>query len=295
MNGGWRPLSVRRGPPPEHRVYDGPHEGVPDWLQASLIAWIAGHFRPAVYQPDFDFNYGLLKKIERNLRILLDWNDDRKLPKSLLLALENDEEFVLDVVDFLVSDGEELMGALFELEEILSQGGSAWRVDWEKAPPGLERRLSDEVEALGREVRSGSSPASAHMRDGWGEAFGRNPHESAAFDSAVQALEAALQPIVLANDGSATLGKIIGEIEKDTSRFQTRLQRAGKPGSDPATADPVLAFVGMLKLVWHSQLDRHGSSNPASPTSVSLAEARDAVVLAAVVVHLTTSGGFCRR
>jgi hypothetical protein len=48
--------------------------------------------------------------------------------------------------------------------------------------------------------------------------------------------------------------------------------------------------IGMMKLLWKSQLDRHGSPTPSAPLSVSQEEAEAGLHLAAALVHLFSSG-----
>lgn len=47
-----------------------------------------------------------------------------------------------------------------------------------------------------------------------------------------------------------------------------------------------------LELLWTSQSDRHGTANEDIPMNVTLAQAQDAVALAATLVHLAQQGGF---
>lgn len=48
----------------------------------------------------------------------------------------------------------------------------------------------------------------------------------------------------------------------------------------------------MLRLLWKSEFDRHGTDDETVPLNVSIEEAQDAVALAMILVHLAQQGGF---
>ena len=117
------------------------------------------------------------------------------------------------------------------------------------------------------------------------EAWGRSPDASGAYREAVRAVEAAYAPIVSPKNGLATLGSIIADIKNKPSKFEVRLQE-DTPGAN------VDRLIGVLQMLWKSQLDRHGTADEAVPLNVSIDEARDAVALATTLVHLAQQGGF---
>ena len=101
----------------------------------------------------------------------------------------------------------------------------------------------------------------------------------------MRAVEAAYAPLVSPKNESATRGTIIADINNKPSKFPVRLQ-ADTPD---ANVDRIL---GMLRMLWKSQLDRHGTADESVPLNVTLDEARDALALATTLVHLAQQGGF---
>lgn len=143
--------------------------------------------------------------------------------------------------------------------------------------PKLSELLA-EVRALRAEVFEAATTeadnASTHLRRAWGYAFGRNPEPGPAYQEAVAALEATFDAIVVPNDPATTLGKIEKALKDKPSKWAARL-------TDDQDADSgVLAVRAGLRVIWRSQ-ERHGSSQPGAPTSCTLEEAQDAVVMAA--------------
>ncbi len=277
-----RPLSIRTSTAEARRDYDGPHDGVPAWLHGPLSRWIASFFSGS---PPHDRPF--LDTIGLRLRVRIPWNGTTYLggvPVSLVeLTLEN-EQFHLDLIDMLLEFSNGLNRA--ELRTLLSDGGSVWTVSQDE-PWQLERRVSPELAEVRSLAQAGDDPAATHIRNAWGAAFGRAPDGSAAYRSAVAAVEAALKPLVSPNDATATLGKMIGEMKANPGPYQVLLHRTSPPGNSD---DPVGAVRGMLELLWHSQTDRHGTDDRAVPPSVSIEEARAAVALATLVVHWVKSG-----
>jgi hypothetical protein len=58
----------------------------------------------------------------------------------------------------------------------------------------------------------------------------------------------------------------------------------------PDGGEAIEQVVGMMKLLWKGQIDRHGSGVPDTPLSVTPSESQAAVHLAAALVHLFSSG-----
>ena len=75
------------------------------------------------------------------------------------------------------------------------------------------------------------------------------------------------------------------DITNRPSKFQVRLQ------GDAPDAN-VERVAGMMRMLWTSQLDRHGTADETVPLNVTLEQAQDAVVLATTLVHLAQQGGF---
>ena len=187
----------------------------------------------------------------------------------------------LDVIDyilqFMIVDYEQVQ----RLDELLSSGGSVWQA----TPNGLERRVDETLQVLAESTIAAKRRPAQHLRDAWHKAWGRSPDASGAYREAIRAVEAAYAPIVSPKNERATLGTIIADIKNKPSKFRVRLQ-ADEPEEN------VDRLVGMLQMLWKSQLDRHGTADEEVPVNVSLEEAQDAVALATALVHLVQQGGF---
>jgi hypothetical protein len=169
---------------------------------------------------------------------------------------------------------------LAELEAILSQGGSVWRVSttphW-----GLERRVPAELRALVDSATSADLDASRALAAAWHACYGARPDYSKAYDEAVTAVEACLLPVTTPNDKKATLGKALSHV-KDT---QARWTVGGLKGD---RQQPGGTLVSMLETLWEGQ-QRHAQPD-GSIVGVSGNEAEAAVSLAVTLVHWFTAG-----
>ncbi len=190
-------------------------------------------------------------------------------------------ELYLDVIDYLLHHARVPEYRIGDLERVLSDGGSAWRA----TPRGLEGRVDETLQGIAESVFATDSRPADYLRSAWHKAWGREPDPTGAYREAVRAVEAAFAPTVSPNNGRPTLGTIIADINNKPSKFSVRLQ-ADTPNAN------VERIVGMLRMLWKSQLDRHGTADESVPLNVTLDEARDALALATTLVHLAQQGGF---
>lgn len=151
------------------------------------------------------------------------------------------------------------------------------------------RSCSDSLSAAygSRSIGRADVRAGEYLNRAWAAAWGRSPDATAAYRDAVRAVEAAAIPIVVPNDRKATLGKVIGELGTNRDRFSIRLR------PQPPT-DGIEVLLAMMRLLWRSQLDRHGNPDVDQPRTVTHQEAQDAVILSATLVQLFASGGVTR-
>lgn len=278
----WRPLSRRDDP-----SYDALVEGVPPYLRASLWEWVA---EDLTYEKASD-RYGnkeSLQEVERRLRWTLDWAYGAASALTSLQALvqTGGEERFLDVADLVLSHVTHAARA-DEVDTILRDGGSAWCVANRAGVYRLERRVNPTVAQAAEEVMGAAGKAGKHLSLAWTAAYGREPNASSAYREAVRGVEAAAVPVVSPNNGSATLGTIIADIRKAPDKWTMRLT---PPSNYPAVA----RLLGMLELLWKSEIDRHGTPDEAVPLTVSLLEGQDAVHLAVTLVQWFTSGAIRR-
>ncbi len=288
----WRPLS-RRGtdPSPEE---DALYEGVPPHLVQPLLHWIDSLFEHTSWEDEFPASERRAGRIAARVRLDLRaaplshahaqnnqniWSASRAL---VHLAGASGDTVLLDVVDATLAEGTP-KGAARDLEQLLTGGGSAWRVAGNRK--SLERRVEPAATDAFRQAAAGD-PGS-HLATAWAAVYGRHPAPSRAYSEAVKAVEAACIPLVIpgARGARATLGKVIIDLSDHQQDWRLSICSAAAP----AEISPLLA---MLRLLWQGQTDRHGGSAPATPVTAPAAEA--AVHLAVTLVQWFRSGAVRR-
>ncbi len=234
-----------------------PVEGVPPWARASLVRWlvpvlnavqkrqyIAFTTRPGIPSTEF------LLLAERRLHLTLKWGlGEQAALDDLGNQIAANGELFLQVIELALEhidlgySFQEQDAALAELDRILTEAGSVWRVDIQQVESGpewhghkgyrvirkLQRRTSPEVvnalQAMGQSART----AAPHLTSAWNHAFGRNPNPTQAYSEAIKAVEAAAIPIVSPNDRTATLGKVLGQLRSTPQKWQVVLSEGAAP------------------------------------------------------------------
>jgi hypothetical protein len=176
-----------------------------------------------------------------------------------------------------------------ELEQILSLGRSAWRVN--ARGDGLERCLNPAVTDAAHQAAAAAPPAAQdHLQAAWAAAFGRHLDPDKALSEAIRAVEDVACPLVEHNKaagGRATLGTAIRELRNSSGKWELALP--GKDGQ-PRDAAPLVA---MMELLWHSQVSRHGGALKSRRQSP--AEAQAAAHLAVTLVQWLSTGVLRRK
>lgn len=280
----WIPLSRREDPSASQ---EEPYEGVPTWLENSLLDWVESEFlvyRHEGFGPTFD--RAKLRSVERALRAPgLGQVPDRAIPKNawneLKFVLRADDTLFLDTVDYLVGNVYQGVHRLESLERILSEAGSVWSVSDGEAPYRLERRLDPTVKQAAISAASANDRAAEHLASAWQSLYGRTPSPSQGYSDAVRAVETIAKPIITPKDSSATLGKMIGAMRDAPMKWIVVLETGN---------DPVGGVADMMNLLWTAQRDRHGTNDPTVPLNVSTEEARAAFHLAVLLVQWFREG-----
>ncbi|MBX9151808.1 hypothetical protein HCG77_28960 [Rhodococcus qingshengii] len=168
---------------------------------------------------------------------------------------------------------------------MLVEAGSAWKVGVRAGRLGLEKRVPEGVQVAAESTFAITGNAGRQLAEAWAAAFGVDPDPSKAYSRAVKAVEDAAIPVVSPLNGNATLGTVIRDIENqgDHKLPMTREHPNAIQGD---------VLVGMLRVLWVGQHDRHGNS--ALPP-VSQEEAEAAVVLAVTLVDWFATGKIKRR
>lgn len=284
----WLPLSSRQRPEPAIE-YDALHEGVPAWLGSSLFLWIQTQFHHFDDMGDEFWDKERLLELQRLFRLDLEWKKSRGGAQSVYFQLQElmgvNPDLMLDIVDYLLHafahghHDEELQ----MVEVVLYQGGSAWRVGQTEEGRGcLERRVDETTTLAARSVIAHGGKVGAHLTLAWNEIYGRNPDPGKGYGEAVKAVEAAAQPVVTPKDSTATLGKMIAAMSDGSDKWAVTLNSEKVNG--------VEVVISMMKLLWTSQYDRHGSADQDSPISVTQEEAEAAIHLATTLVQWFTNG-----
>jgi hypothetical protein len=257
------------------------------------------HFttRPGIPSTDF------LQLAERRLHVTLNWSlGDQGALEDLGRRITANEDFFLRVLELAIEridlgyNFQEQAAALAELDSILTEAGSVWRVDIQRIEVDaeshghkayreirtLQRRTSPEaVNAL--QAMTQSAPAAApHLTSAWNYAFGRNPNPTQAYSEAIKAVEAAAIPVVSPNDLSATLGKVLGQLRNTPQKWQVVLTE-GVPLRAGGQMASIEVITNLTALLWENHTDRHAPVQP-----IQQAQAEMAVHLALSLVQIFT-------
>jgi hypothetical protein len=275
----WRPLSVREAGATSIEQYDALHDGVPEWLSEPLAEWV----RHAL-------NDRQAGELALRLRIAVSEARDELHG----LVLDNDESS-LDIIDGALNiiardlDADLAVEIAGDLETVLECGGSAWTFG--VTPDDrlcLQRRVDETVAGRFATSTSTNSNAARHLRHAWHELYGRDGSPSEAFNQAVKAVEAAAIPVVASpKKARPTLGTELPEMLQKPDKWQLSLTGRGNE------QDGIEVVIDMMKLLWTSHRDRHGTPNEVS--EVTREEAEAAVHLALTLVHWFETGLVARR
>jgi hypothetical protein len=286
-----------RGSAKDAAAYDSLHDGIPDWLKASVWHWIESALAficetdnyTAQLVAGYDSNErhyrDLLLYMERELRLTLKWASVAAARKDLLQQAVNDPNISLDVMDLLLRflstarhDAHENLAD--GLDGLLYQGGSKWCVSATR--DSLEERVATEAAERVAQLTTSGTRAGQHLREAWHGVYGRSPNPSHAYREAIRAVEAVAIPVVSPKHAKATLGTVIGDMKAAPHKRTVTLQ--------PAKGDPVQHVIGMMELLWTAQIDRHGTADESVPLTASRDEAEAAVHLALTLTHWFQTG-----
>ena len=278
----WMPLSARNSPE-RAAAFEILQDGVPVWLAPPLLSWIEDQTGGGPY-------------IESSWQHTLSSKLRKPIPNRYRQIKVDD---YLDIIDCIIGvkmreRDPSFRIALMKLDGYLKDGGSLYRA----GDRGLEQRVNTELQATADSVFASGSRAAQYLRDAWRKAWSRNPDASGAYWDSVRSVEAAYKPIVSPDNKETTLGTIISHVNDKPTKFRVRLQPARERGRDGDShgsgdnRDNVERIVAMMRLLWRSEFDRHGTDDKTVPLNVSIEQAQDAVALSTILVHLAQQGGF---
>lgn len=253
-------------------------------MHSSLESWMLSVLS-GVNKRNLRIYYGeRLLAIERSLRLDLGKGGAADRFATLLSRTESDGELYLEVLHYLLHQPDPGLFAdtAYELETILKESGSAWRLAMREGNFGLERRVDASVIKRAESTFSSGGRAGQHLELSWKALYSRSPDPSSSYREAVRAIEAAGKPIILPNDNRATLGKMIQAIRDAPTKWETDF------GVQDGTG--IKTIRSMCALVWTDQLDRHGTDDESIPLQVTSEQAEAALHIALTLTHLFTSG-----
>jgi hypothetical protein len=268
--------------------------GFPSWV----IPSIAHFLRPfwgmtASYDHSFP-SRDFVREAGIHLRLDLDWSGGHdRAGQSLWAATYRDPERLRRLVDFALGNIQigyffrEAEVAVMELDRHLRDAGSVWQVRRVQGRDEyfLERRIDATTSAVLDTLTMEEMPDAKHLAQARMYAFGQKPQPDKAYDEAVKAVEAVAIPVVLPNDPKATLGKVIGEMRNDPTRWTCTFTDPTADGQSPV--DVVIAMLGVL---WTNETDRHAPDVP-----IEQEQAESALHMALTLVQMFRSGAIAKR
>ncbi|MFF4119550.1 hypothetical protein ACFY0P_39750 [Streptomyces sp. NPDC001714] len=292
----WQPLSRRHISTRDEALF----EGVPDHLVRPLGVWITAYL---------DGRPELTERVALQLRVTLDAPNPEQLVEAVSIS---DPSTLLDVVDVALHLDKRLWwdldvagpeakmeagladwipafgwpegsraAAVEGLDEMLTDAGSAFEVDWRQRR--LQRRVNATVTTAAAEAMGMDS--GGHLQASWAATYGRHPDPAKAYDEAIRAVEAAAIPVVLPNGTKETLGKVLAHLTQATDKWELAIGGQNRGAIGPLTE--------MIRLLWQGHVARHAGG----PTFrlQHQDEAQMAVHLAATLVHWFTTGAVRKR
>ncbi|KLU10628.1 hypothetical protein ABL57_05660 [Kocuria sp. SM24M-10] len=173
------------------------------------------------------------------------------------------------------------------LGRILHTAGSGWGIGERQGRFALELRVPAGVLHTVDHVLSNQDKASSMLRSAWEKAYGVSPSPSDAYHDAVKAVEIVGAPLVSPNSDRATLGTIFRDLNDQESKGIWEFVMVGSKSTSA-----LQHLISTMKLLWHSQSDRHGSEDY---KDVTVEEAQAAVLLASTLVGWLSQGALRRK
>jgi hypothetical protein len=203
--------------------------------------------------------------------------------KAVVNAANQDNDLLLDLIDARLKLGFNYpQQQLDSLRVTLFFAGSGWRVS--DSGKGLEQVVDETVRAAAMSaIRESQGSASQHLANAWAETFGKDRNPTQAHAEMIRAVESAAIPLVMPNNLKATLGTIIGQLDKQGALYTT--------DGASAASDGVAGTVSMMRMLWEQQTDRHGAT-PTIPAAQDRVEFL--LPIAAALVHAFSTGAVRR-
>lgn len=266
----WRP-----GQQP-NRSLETPYDDIPDHLRDPIHRWIQG---------SLSTSRELTRHIGLTLRLPLPdvWSAHGSAVNQIMVEVYGDDEFALNLLELLLATNYPSADPT-ELATILAAGHSAYRLrdDYH----GVEMRVLPEVkEQVQAVVAAAEAAPGEHLTEAWNAAYARTSDPEKAYSRSIQAVEAAMRPIV----NGTTLTKMIRLMHTAPSKWEFALEDERATVHPNATAaDGVQVVIDLMRLLAYGQKQRHGGEDKVELNSEE--QARTAVLVATMLVQFCTSG-----
>lgn len=264
--------------------------GTPDWMLNSLEQVFLKEFR--TWHRGYNGGGHHTDRLERirrmelatRMRPFADLVDSRSV-SAMFKTMTPDER--LQALDWAIKDNvDNHESGNDDIERVLRDGGSRWKVGIRNGVPGLEDRVPLGVQDAADAAMATPGDAGRLLSEAWHAVYGMNPQPDLGYRKSIEAVEAAVLPKVMANDDTATLGKAIGQMR---AQGDWKLPFIKEHKQNPSQ-DVVL---GMMQALWSGHSDRHPGTASYIQSTQDAAEA--AVSLAVTLVNLFANGGIARR
>lgn len=294
----WVPFGMEEGKPSVlvDGVPDDMKKSLIDWMmQAELLLCCGGTSIYGEKWLDEDTRYELIKEFDRRTRQeshLCDVAPNKYFEESMnadLIGLQY-TDFLLMKLDEDMRDeqcifpsSEEFHSHIQNLDTILEESGSKWRVGERNSICGLEERVDPAMQQMVDNAMDSSSGYGQQLSEAWHYMFGREPNYSAAYAAAVKAVESIALPMVEPNNKDSTLSKASRVMRDQHWEFQIEAREENNvPG-------------GVIQLLMsglmNSQPDRHGGPD----SGVVSKEKAQVAVYSAVFLIQCFKAGLVRR
>lgn len=266
-------------------------DGTPDWMLNSMEQVFLTEFR-TYHRASYSgggYHTDRLDRIRR-MELATRMRPRAKLVESksvsaMFLAMTPEER--LQALDWVIKDNvESSEGGNEDIEKVLRDGGSKWKVGLRNGVPGLEDRVPQGVQDAADAAMASAGDAGRLLSEAWHAVYGMNPQPDLGYRKSIEAVEAVVLPKVMPKDDSATLGKAIGQMRADGDwKLPFIKEHTQNPSQD--------VVLGMMQALWSGHSDRHPGTASYIQSTQTAAEA--AVSVAVTLINLFGNGSIARR
>ena len=294
----WVPFGMEEGKPSV--LVDG----VPDYMKKSLVDWMmqaelllccGGTSIYGEKWLDEDTRYELIKEFDRRTRQeshLCDDTTNKYFEENMnadLIGLQYTDYLLMKLDEDMRDEqcifpsSEEFHSHIQNLDTILEESGSKWKVGERNSICGLEERVDPAMQQMVDNAMDSSSGYGQQLSEAWHYMFGREPNYSAAYAAAIKAVESIALPMVEPNNKDSTLSKASRVMWDQHWEFQIEAREENNVPGDVIQ----LLMSGLM----NSQPDRHGGPD----SGVVSKEKAQAAVYSAVFLIQCFKAGLVRR